>query len=611
MSLVWLFLAAAAIGAPFPDPQRFEIAPPGYSAQTILPSGASDPGPLAPGMLASIYGERLGPETACSGSADSLHRETPSPLRPNQTPIETQVFPKRLCDTEVRVGGIAAGLLYVQARQINFKAPQELPVEGTAEVRVTYKGQSGPVVRMNLALTRNTESAQRLTGTIWSGLQRVKWETAYRQPARGSTSACSGVPPHPDLRGGLYGYAYYCSQRMPQVIAESLYYPAGGSRPAVLLRRADFRLAGAYPEMSIEVERLLAQRLVRAYGPGTVPDRLLYEIAAGWPNPGLSWRAGEITIFLHRNRNFVAPAGIREGVQLIAVRNEVLRERELKLEIDKAFGTTSMLAYVVIARDLKRDLGTWYLTPGSRPASEAGRAKGERETRAALLALLGQAGAGDRGRRAAILVAADDLTVRLGSLLVARSVARGAETESEAPDANQVRRQLAAYGVRYTGIGHYSGDLEYDHSLLRRAWKEFPETPWGQRAYLEIQSLACSLPDSGCQGPNCFRAVIERGEKFLREYPETPVRKEQIYHLARAYETWWSLSQAEPADPTAEGARIDKASAERAREKAIDLYEELTRIAPESPEARAGQLILPRLKLRLGTGERAFFCFTD
>jgi len=189
VSLAWLFLGAAALSAPFPDPRGFEIAPPGYSARTILPSGARAPGPLAPGMLAEIYGERLGPETACSGSADPRQRESPSPLRPNQTLIETQVFPKRLCGAEVRAGGIAVGLLYVHARQINFKVPQELPVEGATEVRVTYKGRSGPVVRMNLARTRNTASAQQLAETIWSGLQRVKWETAYRQPARGSTSA--------------------------------------------------------------------------------------------------------------------------------------------------------------------------------------------------------------------------------------------------------------------------------------------------------------------------------------------------------------------------------------------------------------------------------------
>jgi len=386
------------------------------------------------------------------------------------------------------------------------------------------------------------------------------------------------------------------------------HYPAGVSQPQVPLRRADFRLASAYPEMSREVEQLLTQRLVRAYGPGTVPEHL-YEIDASRPNPGLSWLAGEITIFLHRNQNFVAPAGVREGVQLIAVRNEVLRERALQREIDKAFSSTARLAYTVVVSDLKKDLGTCYLTPGSRPVSEAGRAKGERETQTALLTLLGQAGAGDRGRRAAILVAADDLTVRLGSLLVTRSVAHGAETLSEAPDANHIRRQLEAYGVRYTGIGHYSGDLEYDRSLLRRAWKEFPETSWGQRAFLLLQRLSCLIPDSGCQGPNCFRAVIEQGEKFLREYPEMTFRKEQIYHLALAYETWWSLSQAKQGDPTAEGAQVDRASAERARKKAIELYEALARIEPESPEARAGQLVLPRLRLGLGTGERTFFCF--
>ncbi len=484
-----------------------------------------------------------------------------------------------------------------------------MPVQGTTEVQVTYRGQSGPIVTVNLARTPSTGSAQQLAETIWSGLRRVKWEAAYRQPGRGSANTCSAVQAHKDLRAGLYGYAYYCSQRMSEVIAESFYYPAGDSRPVLLLRRAEFRLASAYPEMSAEVEQLLMQQLVRAYGPGAVPDNL-YEIGASRPNPGLSWRAGEVTIFLHRNRNFVAPAGVREGVLLVAVRNEVLRERELKREVDNAFESTTRLAYAMIAGDLKKDLGTLYLPPGKRPASEADRAKAERTTRAALLGLLGQAGAGDRGRRAAILVAADDLTVRLGSLLVARSITHGGETLSEAPGADRVRLQLAAYGVRYTGIGHYSGDLEYDRSLLRRAWKEFPESPWEQRAFLMLQSRSCSIPNFGCQGPNCFRTVIEQGENFLRQYPETLFRKEHIYHLALAYETWWSLSQAEPGDPTAEGAKIDKVSAEIARKRAIDLYEELARIAPGSPEARAGQLILVRLKLMLGTGERTFFCFS-
>ena len=124
------------------------------------------------------------------------------------------------------------------------------------------------------------------------------------------------------------------------------------------------------------------------------------------------------------------------------------------------------------------------------------------------------------------------------------------------------RRQLAPYGVKYTGPNHYSGDLEYDRRFLRQAWDRYPETPWGQRAFLMLQTLSCTAPNFGCQGPNCFREVIRQGERFLREYPQTPFLKEQTYHLALAYETWWSLGQAEPDDPTAEGAKVDKSSAE-------------------------------------------------
>src|SRR5207249_1876690 len=131
------------------------------------------------------------------------------------------VFPKRLCDTEVRVGGVAAGLLYVQAGQINFKVPQETSLEGTIEVRVSYKGQVGPAVTLPLANRLPMGSAQTLAETMWSGLQAVRWETPYRQPPRGSATTCAPVPAHPSLRGGLFGHAYYCSNPLIGVTAES------------------------------------------------------------------------------------------------------------------------------------------------------------------------------------------------------------------------------------------------------------------------------------------------------------------------------------------------------------------------------------------------------
>lgn len=585
-----------------------------YSASSIASSGTrrmgtQEPALLAPGRIASIYGEHLGPETPCNGSADPVQRETPNPARPNQTPIETQVFPTKLCNTEVRVGGVPAGLLYVSAGQINFKVPQQTPIEGTAEVQVIVQGQPGPVAVVSLGNSVSPASAAELAAEMWSGLKQVKWESVYQTTASKSRKECSTVPVHPNLRRGLHGHAFYCSQSTEGVIAETFYYPVDPLQPKVLLLRADFRLAHEYPEMSAEVEQMLLRRLSDAHGPGSAADRGLYEINAGFPNPGRSWQTGDVTIFLHRNRNHVSPAGVREGVQLIAIRREVLEERQRSRQIDEAFQTSSKLSRPVTIAELEKELPGTYFAFSKRPETEAERVKAERDTQTALLRLLREASEGDRNRRAAVLVAADDLTVRLGGLLVTRSVTNGSESITEAPGSERIRRQLAPYGIRYTGPGHYSGELEYDRILLRRAWKEFPETPWGQRAFLLTQR-DCSSPELTCPGPNCFLSVIQQGEKFLQDYPDTPFQTEQLYHLALAYDTWWSLSQAGPDDPTAEGARVDRESGERARKKAIELYEELGRMAPGSPEALAGQLSLPRLKLRLSTGERSFFCFS-
>jgi hypothetical protein len=215
--------------------------------------------------------------------------------------------------------------------------------------------------------------------------------------------------------------------------------------------------------------------------------------------------------------------------------------------------------------------------------------------------LLRESDAGDRNRRAGNLVAADNLVVQLGILLMTPT--------GEASNAEVIKRQLARHGIRYTGVGHYSGALEYDRSLLLRAWKEFPDTPWGQRAFLMLQRLSCSIPTYGCDGPNCFLKVIADGEKFLREYPDSQFRARQLYHLGLANETWWSLSKAEDGDISAEGAKVTTTSGELARVRAIEFYEEVIRAAPDSSEAKNARRSLPRLKLKLPTGERTFFCF--
>jgi len=174
---LWLIAVALLEAAPPADAPVFE-------GGRVLPSGGDRPIPLAPGLLISIYGIHLGPSVGCRGYADS-QRETPSPLRQNQMFEETLSYPKSLCDTQVFIGGIPAGLLYVQEGQINFKVPQETPVTGTAEVRVVYQGQSGRPVSLPLGLESavlSLETPAAVGMPVWLKVWAFGWDESIQYP---------------------------------------------------------------------------------------------------------------------------------------------------------------------------------------------------------------------------------------------------------------------------------------------------------------------------------------------------------------------------------------------------------------------------------------------
>lgn len=583
-------------GAAKPNPPADPT--PSYSAEHIVPSGSLKSAPLAPGRLATIYGAHLGTAQPCSGTPGPAARTTPSPLRPNQAVIETQVFPTRLCETEVHVGGVAAGLMYVAAGQINFQVPQSTPTNGSTKVQVLHRARPGPAVSVPLTSDALDQAPGEVADSMFSALQRVSWERRYRPQAVG----CTAVPAAPTaIRGGPNGYAYHCAASNSGVTAESLYYPVNPAEPAVLLLRADIRPLSTYPEWSAAVEQHLTRRLTQEFGPGAIPP-LIVELGAYGPKPGLSWRTGKLTVFLHSNHGHLVPSGVRTGVTLIAVRDEILAQRPAALSNAASFPHASELELMLPRR-------YFAAVPRQQSRLESSRDAEDHRTRKALLGLLRNP-PGEPAERAAALVAADDLAVRLGSLLVTRNYQNGSENLRLAASAGTIRAQLVKLGVRYGEIGHYSGDLEYDHSLLQRAWTEHPDTIWGQRAFLMLQRLGCATRQFACDGPNCFLSVIEQGEKFLERYPSSPLRAEQMYNLALAQDTWWSLGQAQPGDLSAQGAKVTSARAEQARLHAIHWYEELLRLAPGTPGASAAEIALPRLKLKLDTGERTFFCFS-
>jgi hypothetical protein len=147
---------------------------PTFRVDSVLPSGSDRPVQLMPGMLVSIYGTDLGPRESCIGQADATKRETPSPLRPDQPLVETLIYPKQLCGVQVMFGDTPSGLLYVQGGQINFKVPQEAPMEGTAPLRVVYQGRSSAAVDIRLGLeaaTLSLEQPAHVGGPVWVHIQ--------------------------------------------------------------------------------------------------------------------------------------------------------------------------------------------------------------------------------------------------------------------------------------------------------------------------------------------------------------------------------------------------------------------------------------------------------
>ena len=80
-------------------------------------------GAVAPGMIAGIYGQNLGPATGVSAGLDSSGK-----------------FGDKLAGVQVFFGGYAAPVLYAQAEQLNVVVPFEVASFSTAEVYTVYNG---------------------------------------------------------------------------------------------------------------------------------------------------------------------------------------------------------------------------------------------------------------------------------------------------------------------------------------------------------------------------------------------------------------------------------------------------------------------------------------
>jgi len=408
----------------------------------------------------------------------------------------------------------------------------------------------------------------------------------------------------------------HCSQTSGGIIEESFFYVFGRPlRPTLL--RTDLRPVDESPELNSELERILKQKLAERYGAPTQEPEMFeigfQRLRHGQPVAGEHWHGGNLHYFLHHNQSNQLPMGMRHGVELIVFENRLFEERAKDDFIQQVDGFGGVPGEDdALSTPLKQVLGEPYLQVlNSRWTSEAERKTVAAETWRQTLDLLTRASAAPGETKALLWLAADQYIVKLSGLLAVTNN----EGQQEAANASSVRRQLASFGVKLGGMTHNAG-LAYENDLVWRVWRELPDTEAGEMAFVQLQQRGWNTSSGiGCPpNPDLFHEVIDKGEAFLAQHPHTKFRKEILFTLAVANESWWSIARAPKDDaivsaPPYPRKFSNKKDAGLARERAIQYYRELIQLAPDSPEAASAVRRLPRLELGLDTGQRRFFCF--
>ena len=195
------------------------------------------------------------------------------------------------------------------------------------------------------------------------------------------------------------------------------------------------------------------------------------------------------------------------------------------------------------------------------------------------------------------LLLADRLAAMLGAAWDARSAAPERDF-----NAGPFR-----FGYHYDQLG---ATWVYDHGLARQVYRDYPDTPAGEWAFLSLEKLGWNT-GVGCAGdPATFRSVIAESGRFFDRHRHSPYRLDFLFDLAQAYETWWALSQARSDDDYVAAANYAQ-DADDARKRAIELYRQIIREAPNTDFAAYAKPTLARLQSKLDTGQRQYYCVYD
>ena len=361
--------------------------------------------------------------------------------------------------------------------------------------------------------------AEAVAEAIWAGLQAVPWDGFHHQWVESNPEA--GNATWERFQGGGGGGQWagqeWCEHYTleTKTHSEEVYSYAFPASEAAVCRFQQFRASATGLSVSAleEVHRALAERISERYGAPEEPERVHDFGSADWHHL-LRWETEQLEVVvyidepLYRQPRLGLRARHRHLLNALADDHRLYRAHNRLQHIEREVEEMLVDALGALLPALPRLLGH-HETQASLD-----------EVADALLQLLQNAQNIESSQRAAFLLAADRLAFRLQHGL-----------DYTYPKWNELRERLATYGLRYQG--DKLGDTWiYLRDLQARVWTEYPETRWGEYAFVLLLSLGW-YPGVACpNGSDTFRAVIEHGEEFLTHRPDSAQRSAVVFALA-------------------------------------------------------------------------------
>lgn len=441
---------------------------------------------------------------------------------------------------------------------------------------------------------------------IWADFQRALWDTPIRDWV-GVESIGRG-PDCQEFHGYSYdtnvdgGWCYRCTQQGENRKTEWFFYALTLDKPLACRLERFQAVATDFPLPILEsIYQNLDSRLSAGYGPGESPERSMGAFgeagSAHWHRVR-RWQVKDLQIFLYISKSHDEPAVLallvrhRHLVEAIAVEKKQPYWFRWGRWVQR-WGTPLDEKLVAELHADYQHLPALVLKGPTYPPKSVE----QEQVRRTLRRLLENATTAPPERRPALLLAADRLAERAHAF------------ETSPTGSGQILDQIAGWELRYdwSPLGN---DWAYDHAVLLRVWHDYGTTDWGELAFVTLVNMGWDATTSCGNGSDQFREVIRHGEEFLARRPQSHYRKDVMFAVAQAYETWWSLSKAHVQDGYVDRFKYLN-GADAARHKALRYYGQILQLAPGGYEADYARLRLPRLKLGIDTSQRRFFCIYD